>query len=159
MIAMAVVMMSLFASVRGTFVRTKLHLAPQPKPEAQEVTAATSIPEPKNKEPERELKPWQFAMGQWGQLYQTHRYYYKLENMLSADEMVVREDARSETLAWSRDQSVGGIGARITPVRFVVETSTEGLVEGKRVDLSGKWKVADTMQVDGSTLFVLRRPE
>jgi hypothetical protein len=129
------------------------------RPEAQEVRTATPKPEPKQQGTERELKPWLFERGQSGQLYQTHRYYYKIESVLSADKLVVFEDARADTLAWSRGQSVGGIGALVTPVRFVVMTPTEGLIAGKRVDLRGKWEVADTMQLGDSTLFFRRRPQ
>jgi hypothetical protein len=159
MLTIAVVMMTLSASVGATLVMAKPQAAPPAKPEAQQARAVTSKPEPRKKGLDRELKPWQFEVGQRGQLYRTHRYYYKIESVLSADRLVVLEDARSDTLAWSRDQSVGGVGARITPVRFIVETPTEGLVDGKRVELPGEWEVADTVQLGGATLFALRRPQ
>jgi hypothetical protein len=158
LLGIGVVMMTLSASVGSTLVLPKSLKASQAKPETQEVRASTSNPEPSKKEPERELKPWLFKIGQSGQLYRIHRYYYKIESVLSAEKLLVTEDASPTTLAWSRDSSVGGVGAVITPVRFVVEIPTEGLVDGKRVDVTGQWEVADTIKVDGSTLFVLRRP-
>src|SRR5262249_11717915 len=146
-------------SVGATLALTKPQAATEAKSEAQEVKADSSKPKPKKKGFEQELKPWQFQIGQWGPLYRTHRYCYMIESVLSADKLIVFEDAPLAALAWSRDSSVGELAPHITPVRFVVETSTEGLVEGERPGLSGKWQVADTMSFGGSTLFVLRRPQ
>jgi hypothetical protein len=157
--AIGVVMTVLAGSVLATLALTKPHAAPQSKAEAQQAQAESSKSTPRKKGPERELKPWQFEIGQWGPLYGTHRYFYKIESVVSADKLIVFEDAPPNTLAWTRDSSLGGVGATITPVRFIVETPTQGLVNGMRAGLSGKWEVADTMQVDGSTLFVLRRPQ
>jgi hypothetical protein len=158
-VAVGVVLTALAGSVGAMLMLTKPQAAPQAKAEAQQVKAATSKAEPKKKGPERELKPWEFEIGQWGELYQTHRYFFKIESVVSADRLIVFEDASLSTLAWSRNPSAAAAGARVTPVRFVVETSTEGPVEGKRADLTGKWEVADSILLGGSTLFVLRRPQ
>ncbi len=159
LLAIGVVMIALSAGVAATLARAKPQAIPPAKSEGPQVRTANPKLEPKKQGAERELKPWRFEVGQSGPLYQMHRYFYRIESVLSADRLVVVEDARPDTLAWSRDQSVGGIGARITPVRFVVETPTEGLVDGKRVDLPGDWEVAETVQLRNSTLFVLRRPQ
>ncbi len=84
-VAIGVVLTALAGSVGVMWVLTKPQAAPQAKPEAQAVKAITSKPEPKNRGWEQKLNPWQFKVGQWGELYGTHRYYFKIESVLSPD--------------------------------------------------------------------------
>lgn len=91
-----------------------------------------------------------FKIGQRGKPISSHSidgsqldHWLEVDEILSEKEVLIRE-------CFSRRNSL------VTPVKFVVQMSTQGLADNARIELTEIMDIVDTKKVDRRTYFVLR---